>query len=142
VNRFGRRATALTLAAALLGAFVPSSAAANLVVNEKSNHKTFTIKRGTTLTLSLNSTYWTITPHAAGSVVASVGKANVKPIFPGPNAPSRCQHPGSGCGTVTMHFKAIKIGKTSITATRVSCGEALLCSPAQQDFAVKVVVIK
>jgi hypothetical protein len=36
VNRFSRRAAALTFAAALLGAYVPSSAASNLVINQNS----------------------------------------------------------------------------------------------------------
>jgi hypothetical protein len=142
MNRFSHRAAALTFAAVLLGASVPSSAASNLVVNQNSNHRTYTIKRGSTLTLSLNSTYWTIAPKAAGSALTSVGKERVKAIFPGPNAPAGCKIAGMGCGTVTMHFKAIKIGKTSITASRVSCGEALLCSPAQRAFAIKVVVTK
>jgi hypothetical protein len=142
VNRFSRRAAALTFAAALLGAYVPSSAASNLVINQNSNHKSFTTKRGSTLTLSLNSTYWTIAPKGAGSVVTSVGKEKVKAILPGPNAPTGCKIAGMGCGTVTMHFKAMKIGRTLITASRVSCGEALLCSPAQKTFSIKVVVVK
>jgi hypothetical protein len=142
VTRFSRKAAALTFAAALLGAYVPSSAASNLVVNQNSNHRTYTVKRGSKLTLSLNSTYWTIAPKAAGSVVTSVGNETVKAILPGPNAPAGCKIAGMGCGTVTMHFKAMKIGKTSITASRVSCGEALLCSPAQKTFSIKVVVVK
>lgn len=142
MTRFRQQALALGFIAVLLGSAVPSSAATNLVVNQNSNHRTIILKRGTSLTLSLNSTYWTIRTSYSPAVVTAVGKTTVKPIFPGPTAPSGCKVPGMGCGTVMQRFKATRVGTTSITASRTTCGEAMLCAPDKRNFAIKVVVIK
>lgn len=137
-----QKITALAFVAALLGASTPSSAATNLVVTEKANHKIIKMKRGSELTISLNSTYWSLNPVPSTAAIVQNKKPGVFPIFPGPNAPAGCQHPGGGCGTLTWHFKAVKIGRTTITASRNSCGEAMQCAPNQKWFTIKVVVTK
>jgi hypothetical protein len=141
MGRFRQRALALGFIAVLLGSAAPSSAATNVMVNQNSNHRTIVLKRGTSLTLSLNSTYWTIRTSYSSRVVTPVGKTTVKSIFPGPTAPLGCKVPGMGCGTVMHRFKATSVGRTSITASRTTCGEAMLCAPDKRNFAISVVVI-
>ena len=47
---------------------------------------------------------------------------------PGTNCPT---YPGSGCGTVTQTYTALKAGTAHVSADRTTCGEAMACNPAQ-----------
>ena len=58
----------------------------------------------------------------------------------GPNAPAGCQVAGMGCGTVSLKFKAINKGISTVNASRTSCGEALRCTPAQSSYYVTIKV--
>jgi hypothetical protein len=48
--------------------------------------------------------------------------------------------PGGGCGTVSQGFEAVAAGQTEVTASRASCGEAMLCSGDAGRFHITVVV--
>ncbi|HUW77866.1 MAG TPA: hypothetical protein VMV52_03845 [Candidatus Nanopelagicaceae bacterium] len=136
---FGTAALALLV---LTGGTSTSSAATGQVLTTKSNHSTVHVKLGSKLTLILNSTYWTVKPLRRSSSLRVAGNAIVKTILPSPDAPVACRHAGSGCGTVTVHYKAKHLGTALVRATRVTCGEALLCAPDQKTFSVRVKVKK
>jgi hypothetical protein len=81
---------------------------------------------GQTLMVTLGSTYWTIQGSSDSQVIAPVGAAITTPQ-------SCSAPPGSGCGTVSQEFRAVKSGTAQVTASRVSCGEAMRCvGPAGQ----------
>jgi hypothetical protein len=85
--------------------------------------------------LVLHSTYWQFDPTAATSAVAPTGGPQVAPgAGCGPTVP------GSGCGTVTLNLRAAHAGTTAISASRVSCGEALRCTSDQSHFVVTLTV--
>jgi len=76
--------------------------------------------------VTLGSTYWTIQGSSNSLVLAPVGA--------GVTSPESCSAPpGSGCGTVSQEFRAARSGTAQVTASRVSCGEAMRCvGPAGQ----------
>jgi hypothetical protein len=45
-----------------------------------------------------------------------------------------------GCGTVTAVFHALKPGQATISASRTTCGEALLCTGSAGAYEVTIVV--
>jgi hypothetical protein len=45
-----------------------------------------------------------------------------------------------GCGTVTAVFRAVAPGSATITASRTTCGEALLCTGSAGAYEVTIVV--
>lgn len=86
---------------------------------------------GETLRVILDSTYWSMGPSSNSNIVASHGAVRIVPRLTGCVA-------GQGCGTVTAWFRAIAPGTASISASRVSCGEALRCTNGNGDFHVRV----
>ncbi|GAC1634677.1 MAG: hypothetical protein NVS4B2_21600 [Chloroflexota bacterium] len=46
--------------------------------------------------------------------------------------------PYGGCGTVTAKFRAAKAGTAQVSATRVSCGEAMGCTGAAASYRLTV----
>jgi hypothetical protein len=48
--------------------------------------------------------------------------------------------PGIGCGVTTAWYKALSAGSATVSASRVSCGEALRCVGKQGAYRVTVVV--
>jgi hypothetical protein len=48
--------------------------------------------------------------------------------------------PGQGCGTVTAVFAAIAPGSARLTASRISCGEALRCTGSDGVYVLTVTV--
>ena len=96
-----------------------------------------TLHSGQTLTVTLCSTYWTFQGNTNPQVLALVG---VPIVSPAPLDKHTCAAAGSGCGTVSAEFRAVGIGTTQITASRVSCGEAMGCVGASglYQLAVKV----
>jgi hypothetical protein len=93
---------------------------------------TTTVAVGSTITVVLNSTYWTINSPTGPVLVAS------GPPVPHPGQGCGPTIPGSGCGTVTLVVRAAAVGASELTAQRVSCGEALRCSPDQSVWSVAV----
>jgi len=111
-------------------------------VNESSANKTFKVRVGSTVTMTLHSMYWDLTPLAASASLKSNGDPVQTPVMPGPNAPAGCGVPGSGCGTQVWKFTAVKVGVTQLLATRTSCGEAMQCTGDQGKYMVTIKVVK
>lgn len=109
----------------------PTTAPRQATVSEPDNGSTVSVPAGTTLTLVLHSTYWTIDPSSNPAVLAERGSPTVDPQTQG------CV-PGQGCGTVTARFGAVAAGTATISAHRSSCGEALRCTPDQSSYRILV----
>lgn len=101
-------------------------------VSEIDNGHTVTVRTGATLRLVLHSTYWTLDGSSTPSVVAVSGSPTYSPRPGGV--------PGSGNGTVTETLRALAPGRATLSASRMSCGEALRCGPGQGSYVVVVVV--
>jgi hypothetical protein len=112
-----------------------AAATATRSLNESANHRAVKVKRGTMLLVTLHSTYWSF-QALSGSALRAKGKPVTVP------APMGTCVPGGGCGTVTARFVAHADGSATISASRTSCGEALLCQPSQRTFTVKVKVTR
>jgi len=127
----------LVIALASIAYSSSADASQTIKVNDSQNGKTLTISKGTNLTVALHSTFW-----ASSSIknLTSLSDPVTVAIMPSPNAPSNCQIPGTGCGTVTWKFSASKKGSAIFSATRSSCGEALKCLPSQRNFKVTFLV--
>jgi hypothetical protein len=84
------------------------------------------------------STYWRFAP-LTGQVVSGVQA----PVTHGssPGSPAGCGIAGAGCGTVTWTIDATSPGIATITAHRITCGEALRCPADEQDFQVQIQVL-
>ena len=112
-----------------------ASPASVVALSESSNGHTVSVRTGTHLTLTLHSTYWTLTPLLGRSPVTLLGKVSTVGTLP--SAGSGCV-PGQGCGTVIAHYVARHVGQLRLRATRTSCGEALKCSAAQSVWTVLI----
>lgn len=106
----------------------------NTAISEADNGHTVTIAVGSEITLQLGNTYWQIEPSSDPAVLALVS---------GPTAsgavPSACL-PGMGCGSVTATFRGLTEGQATISASRTTCGEALLCTGSAAAYEVTIVV--
>ncbi|HEX5546267.1 MAG TPA: hypothetical protein VFX24_02600 [Ktedonobacterales bacterium] len=102
------------------------SPSSNIQAGDNQNGKSVTLHPGQTLLVTLGSTYWTIQGSSDSRVLAPAGKVVTSPE-------SCSAPPGSGCGTVSQEFRAASSGTAQVTASRVSCGEAMRCiGPAGQ----------
>jgi hypothetical protein len=102
------------------------------LLSDTDNGHTVTVSRGTSVRLVLHSTYWTLRGSSTPSVVAVSGP---------PTYASRPGGvPGSGTGTVTETLRALAPGRAKLSASRLSCGEALRCRPDQGSYSVTIVV--
>jgi hypothetical protein len=128
----------LLLAACSVGpGGVPSGSSptpAGTAISEADNGHTVNVAVGSEITLQLGNTYWQIQPSSDPAVLA---------IESGPTAsgaaPTACL-PGMGCGSVAATFRALSEGQATITASRTSCGEALLCTGSAGAYEVTIVV--
>jgi hypothetical protein len=109
---------------------------APLVVRDGANGHTVTITVGEHLEVILGSTYWTVQGSSHPRVLRQDGPTALLP------RPADCTAniPGLGCVPVRTDFSALAPGTTVITASRVSCGEALRCMPSQEHYTLTVVV--
>lgn len=113
-------------------AATPSPAPPPTVKNlsESDKNTTVTLKTGDRIWVVLNSTYWEFSPPSS-NVLMQVAE----PVY----APDLKGHiPGSGAGTVTVEYLVANAGTALISASRTSCGEALLCTGDQGSYAVTV----
>lgn len=101
------------------------------VAGDAENGTTVDLHVGDRLAVTLHSTYWTISGSSNPRVLTAEGPEAVSP------APGGCV-PGGGCGTVTMIFDVIGMGSADVTASRVSCGEAMLCTGTQGSYKITV----
>ena len=84
------------------------------------------------------STYWAFA-DVAGPVVIQDGPQVVAAL---PMGSAGCGSiPGAGCGTVTLVARAARPGTATITATRTTCGEAMMCPQNSRDFRVVIQVL-
>jgi len=131
----GSRATpasAVPLRSARAGATHPPGSQ-NVTVSETDNGHTISVRRQDVVTAVLHSTYWTFNKPSDQRVLLAMSDPTASPQTRG------CV-PGQGCGTVTVRYLAVGVGRSVISAHRDTCGEALKCSPAQSDWRVTVVV--
>jgi hypothetical protein len=112
------------------GAPVPAPVAAS----DTANGKTMRLAVSQKLVVTLNSTYWQFGSPSDLSVINPDGMAVAAACADPP------PYPGSGCGTVTQEYHAVRTGTTVLNAGRNSCGEALACSPAQSSWKLTVLV--
>ena len=99
------------------------------------NGTSMTLHVGQTLLVTLASTYWSFQGSSNPQVLVVVGGPVVSP------APfATCPVAGSGCGTASQEFRAVAPGTAQVTASRVSCGEALRCGGASGHYQLAVVV--
>jgi len=106
-----------------------------VVAGDKSNGRTVSLKVGERLELILASSYWTVRGSSMPGVLRQDGASRL--LTPPPGCGSI---PGTGCVPIRTDFSAVAPGTATITAQRLSCGEALRCLPSQQHFALTVVV--
>lgn len=109
----------------------PSS---DIQAGDNQNGTSITMHPGQTLMVTLGSTYWTIQGSSDSQVLTPVGAAVT--------SPESCDAPpGSGCGTVSQEFRAAGSGTARVTASRVSCGEAMRCVGPAGQYQLTVQVI-
>ena len=112
----------------------PVPTPSNLQVSESSNGQSLTVAVGSEVTIRLANTYWQIQPSSDSGVLVLVSGPTASGA-----AASACL-PGMGCGMVTATFRALTPGQATITASRTTCGEALLCTGSAGAYEVNVVV--
>jgi hypothetical protein len=112
----------------------PAATAANQQVNEADNGQSVTVAVGSEVTLRLANTYWQVQASSDPAVLALVSGPTASGV-----APSACL-PGMGCGIVTATFRALKQGQATITASRTTCGEALMCTGSAGAYEVTIIV--
>lgn len=107
-------------------------------ISQSDNGKTVTATMGTEIYLVLYSSYWS-TPLAAPAGVLAAQPTRTPQNVPSPTGLCAAhQVPGSGCGLFVYAFRASAPGRTVLSSTRTTCGEAMRCPPSERDFAVTV----
>ena len=132
-KRISRLAVAFLASAFLFTSAAQSSGGSALQITDSANSKTFNVKSGSTIKVTLNTPFWNF---QSSSNLSGSETPTMTAIMPGPTAPANCQLPGMGCGTVVWKFKAVRPGRANFVASRTSCGEALRCSAKQSKFMV------
>ena len=108
----------------------PVPATSTKELSETDNRTTLNVKVGDHLRVVLHSTYWQFSP-VAGATLHQVADPAYAPELAG-------RIPGLGSGTVTVEYMVEKSGMEKISASRVSCGEALRCVGNQGMFSVTI----
>jgi hypothetical protein len=124
-------AAASLTACAYQGASSRVGAPHRVVVGPNDDGGLVTVHVGDDVSVVLTSTYWTIADSPNVNVLANDGAQAVHPRLAG------CV-PGEGCGTAVRDYVATATGTVTLTAHRVSCGEALRCVGDRGDFSVVV----
>lgn len=106
-----------------------------LVLDEHAKGRTVTVTAGTLVELILHNSYWNINISSNPKVLAEIGEPTQLPVTPTCAA-------GIGCNPVQATFTAMAPGRAILSASRISCGEAMLCAPGQRHFQVTVIVTK
>lgn len=103
---------------------------AHLRLDERANHTTVSAMVGTSVVVTLHSTYWFDLTSGTPDVLAAASTSRVTPAH-------TCA-PGVGCGTVELDLRAVRPGSAHITARRTSCGEARRCVGDEDRYSVMV----
>jgi hypothetical protein len=106
-----------------------------IVLDERANGRTVRVSRGSAITVTLHSTYWSF-GAPTGHALAETTTPSTTPATPGAGG---CV-PGACGGAVTAFYAAVARGAALIHASRVTCGEALRCAAGQRRFAVRIIV--
>lgn len=101
-------------------------------LGDRANGTTVRVALGTTVVLTLGSTYWSAPQSSVPGILSSTASPSV--------SPDHACMAGMGCGSVQSVLHATAAGTTQLSATRVSCGEARPCPPDQRRFTITVVV--
>lgn len=110
-----------------------------VTLTEADNGHAITLHRGQNVQVILHSTFWSFDAGTNTSVLARQGDTQYHPVLPGRDGcPSI---PGMGCGTAVQNYLADAPGTSTVTASRTSCGEVLMCSPNQGTWTVDVTVV-
>jgi hypothetical protein len=114
-----------------------NSTTGSVRAGDDQNGKSITLHPGQTLFVTLCSTWWSLQGSSNSQVLAPVGAAVASPA---PFDKNTC--PYGGCGTASEEFRAVGLGAAQVTASRVSCSEAMRCTGAagQYQLTVKVTV--
>ncbi len=103
---------------------------AALRLDERADRSTVSVALGTSVVVTLHSTYWSGLTSGAPKILTPEGTAQVAPAHSCP--------PGEGCGTVRLGLRAAHPGTARINARRATCGEARACTGTQGSFVVTV----
>jgi hypothetical protein len=103
-------------------------------VDDSKNGQSVQVHVGDTVKFTLGSTYWTFDASSDPLVLKELGDQVVTPD------PMGSCLPGMGCGITTAWYKALSEGSATVSASRVSCGEALRCVGNQGVYRVTVLV--
>ena len=107
-----------------------SVAPSAIEIGDNDKGKAITASIGARIRVVLNSTYWQF-DDSASPALKQLGAPVVTPD-------TTVRIPGTGAGTIAVEFQAIALGQANIRATRVTCGEALLCAEDQRVFQVMI----
>ena len=107
-------------------------AADTISVGDADNGRTIGVRIGTRVKVVLGSTSWMLQGSSNSAVLSQDGPVSTA-------SDPNCV-PGGGCGTQTAAFVARASGAATVTATRLSCGEARACTPDQATFRVTITV--
>ncbi|MGW5481984.1 hypothetical protein [Streptomyces sp. NPDC004008] len=107
-----------------------TQAPAHLRLDEHANRTTVSATVGTSVVITLHSTYWSDLTSRTPDVLAAADTSRVTPAH-------TCA-PGAGCGTVELTLRAVRPGSADITAHRTSCGEARRCIGDEGRYSVTV----
>ena len=102
------------------------------------NGATIILQAGQTLILTLPTTYWTIQGSSNTQALAPDGAPVASP------APvNSCSYGGCWAvnGSVSAVFHAVAVGTATVSASRVTCGEAMGCSGSAGQYLLTVEVI-
>jgi hypothetical protein len=111
----------------------PAATTSDRQVSEADNGRSVAVTVGSEVTLLLGNTYWQVQGSSDPAVLALVSGPTASPA-----GPLACV-PGAGCGTVTAVFHALAPGHATITASRTTCGEALMCTGSAGAYEVTIV---
>lgn len=113
----------------------PRPPGAVTIARDDANGTTVRLGVGDRLELTLSSSYWNVHGSRAPALLRQDGPTRLLA------RPSTCPDiPGLGCTPVQTSFTALAPGTAVITATRITCGEALRCAADQRRFTITVVV--
>ena len=106
----------------------------DIAVSGVQNGQSVQMQAGDVVTVSLDTTFWTFAPTSDASILQSQSDQVISPAAIG-----TCP-PGMGCGTTMASYKALKTGTATVSAGRISCGEARRCVGSEGAFLVTIVV--
>ena len=112
----------------------PPARSGTVPLNDSDDGTTVRVKVGSTIVVVLNTTFWGFPAPPSPAVLRQVGGVTMVTV------PLHSCVPGGGCGTTSATYQAVGLGQAQITASRTSCGEALLCTGKAGSYAVQVVV--